>query len=180
VGFTIYIFFWSAEANLKIELYPYNIELMPRAKKDTTPKASPSAEPDEDIVDDVIDNEFKEEEFFNQDSYYNFIKKNHIEPLSNSYTTNNDLHHEVIVVPQEYRITSEIMTLAEYARVKSERAKQIENGSPIFINIKNDHDPIIIAEKEIKQKKSPMIIERFLTKNIKEEWVVNEMIVPFI
>lgn len=141
----------------------------------TQPKV---VEPIEEDFDN--DDEFKEEEFFNQSSYYNFITKNRIEPLSDSFTTNNQLHHEIIVVPKEYRLTSEIMTLAEYTRVKSERAKQIENGSPIFITLKNEHDPIVIAEKEIRQKNSPMMISRFLTKNIKEEWEVNEMIIPFI
>jgi DNA-directed RNA polymerase I, II, and III subunit RPABC2 len=71
------------------------------------------------------------------------------------------------------------MSYAEYARVISERAKQIENGSPIFIESKNEHSPINIAEKEVRQKKCPLKVVRYLTKNIKEEWSVNEMIIPF-
>jgi DNA-directed RNA polymerase I, II, and III subunit RPABC2 len=89
------------------------------------------------------------------------------------------LHKEDVVIAPEKRTTSEIMSQAEYARVVSERAKQIENGSPIFISLKNDHNPIKIAEKEIKQKKCPLKITRYLTKNIKEEWLVNEMVIPF-
>lgn len=135
-------------------------------------------EEDEDILLDESDKD--EEEFFTKNSYISFMEKNGIEYLGNSFYTDNDLHKEDIIVPREYRITSEIMSLAEYTRVISERAKQIENGSPIFIDVKNIHDPILIAEKEIKQKKSPMIINRYLTRHIKEEWEVNEMNLPFI
>ncbi len=123
--------------------------------------------------------EVAEEEYFNQSSYDTFTKKYGIEQLSSNYYTNNDLHKEDKVVPPEERITSEIMTHAEYTRVVGERAKQIENGSTIFIVLKNDHDPIRIAEKEIKQKKCPLKITRYLTQNIKEEWNVNEMVIPF-
>lgn len=141
-------------------------------------KETPIKEEDEDILLDESDKD--EEEFFTKNSYISFMEKNGIEYLGNSFYTDNDLHKEDIIVPREYRITSEIMSLAEYTRVISERAKQIENGSPIFIDVKNIHDPILIAEKEIKQKKSPMIINRYLTRHIKEEWAVNEMNLPFI
>lgn len=127
-----------------------------------------------------VEDNFDEEAFFNSDSYINFIKKNNIEMLGDDIYTSNDLHKVDIVVPNDKRITSEIMTLAEYTRVVSERAKQIENGSPIFINdIKGENNPIKIAEMEILDKKSPMLITRFLYKNIKEIYAVNEMIIPF-
>jgi len=135
----------------------------------------------EEAVQDEEDNELDEEDddFFNQNSYDTFTTKYGIQKLSHNYYTNNDIHKEDVVVPIEDRITSEIMTHAEYTRVISERAKQIENGSNIFITLKNEHDPIKIAEKEIKQKRCPLKIIRYLTKNIKEEWSVNEMIIPF-
>lgn len=141
-------------------------------KYDTNPK-NKTPEQSDPIVD------FEEEKFFNEDSYNNFVKRVKIDMLSTNFLVNNDLHKEELIVPDDYRMTSEIMTLAEYTRVIEERAKQIENGSPIFITLKTESDPIKIAEKEIKQKKCPLKIARFLTKNIKEEWDVNEMILPF-
>ena len=128
---------------------------------------------------DMPDN-YDEEEFFNKDSYLNFIKKNNIEILADDAYINNDLHKIDIIVPNDRRITSEIMTLAEHTRVISERAKQIENGSPIFISdIGNESNPIKIAEMEILKKQSPMLITRYLNKNIKEIYSVNEMVIPF-
>ncbi len=120
-----------------------------------------------------------EEEFFAQNAYDAFTQQYDIAPLSSNYYVNNDLHKEDVIVAREHRKTSEIMTFAEYSRIVSERARQIENGSPIFITIENEHDPVKIAEKEIKQKKCPLNISRYLTKNIKEEWSANEMIIPF-
>jgi DNA-directed RNA polymerase subunit K/omega len=151
---------------------------MPPKKKE--PKEPKDLVNEEGIInDDDIINEELEEEFFNQNSYDSFTYRNKIEILSSNHYTNNDLHKEDAVVPKGHRITSEIMTHAEYTRVVSERAKQIENGSPIFIILKNEHDPIKISEKEIRQKRCPLKIMRYLTKNIKEEWSVNEMIIPF-
>ncbi len=120
----------------------------------------------------------EEENFFDQTAYDQFTQKYGIEHLSNYYT-NNDLHKEDVVISKDKRITSEIMTHAEYTRVISERAKQIENGSPIFIKLTTEHDPVKIAEKEVEQKKCPLSVVRYITKNIKEEWEVNEMVVPF-
>lgn len=154
----------------------------PKKKLDTKHTNAPKNEQQlkvEDDVDIVDELDEEDEEFFDQNSYDSFTKKYDIELLSSSYYENNDLHKLDVVVPKDKRITSEIMTHAEYTRVVSERAKQIENNAPIFIILKNEHDPIKIAEAEIRQKKCPLKIVRYLTKNIKEEWKVNDMIIPF-
>lgn len=152
--------------------------------KSVSAKALKKEDIDLDIDDDlsgeeVEDAEDGEEEFFNRDSYMSFAKKYDIEKISSDYYVNNDLHKVDVIVPKDLRRTSEIMSYAEYARVIAERAKQIENGSPMFIESKNEHSPINIAEKEVRQKMCPLKIIRYLTKNIKEEWSVNEMIIPF-
>lgn len=149
-------------------------------KVEPKPKVSKikDIELDEEELDDAEEID-EEEEFFNQNSFDSFTRKNNIDILSPNFYVNNDLHKKDIVIPKEKRITSEIMTYAEYTRAVSERAKQIENGSPIFIVLKNEHDPIKITEKEIRQKKCPLKVIRYLTKNIKEEWSINEMIIPF-
>lgn len=87
------------------------------------------------------------------------------------------IYHINKIVPDDERITSEIMTLAEYTRVLSERAQQISDGSPIFVDIGDESDPIKIAEMEIKQRRCPIEIRRHITKDIVEVWKVNEMIV---
>lgn len=91
----------------------------------------------------------------------------------------NSLHKIDIVTPNEYRITSEIMSVAEYTRVISERASHISSGAKIFIDVGLESDPINIAKNELKQKRSPMQIRRYTSRNILEIWEVNEMIIPF-
>jgi DNA-directed RNA polymerase subunit K/omega len=138
--------------------------------------------PDEDDIADTIndvDDNVEEEMFFNEDSYKAFIKKNGIIALDKDLYINNNLHHIIIKTPKKYRRTSEIMTQAEYTRVLAERAKQIENGSPITVDIKDETDLRKIAITEILQKQCPLQIQRMVTKNIMEIWSVNEMIIPF-
>lgn len=89
---------------------------------------------------------------------------------------NDDLHHINIVVPDNERQTSDQFTYFEYTRVIEERAKEIENGDMIFIDIKDETDPIKIAEMEIIQRKSPKVIIRHLNKNTVEKWSANELI----
>lgn len=143
-----------------------------------------------DTVEDDNDNDDAEDlntgidvedggEFFNDDSYNAFTKRNGIELLSESNYTNNDLHKIEIITPKDKRITSEIMTLFEYTRVISERAKQIENGSMIFVDIEGETSLVKISEKEIREKKSPIKIIRYITPHIKEIYSVNEMVIPF-
>lgn len=92
-----------------------------------------------------------------------------------------DIRRHEILIPNNYRTSSSIMTHAEYTRIICERAKQIENNSLIFVNIVDESDPVSIAKKEIEQKKCPLEIIRYMTNNkkFKEIWQVNEMIVPF-
>ncbi len=148
---------------------PKNQQVQKSKKNNVTDNSAHDNE--EEVSDQEVD-------FFDRDSYDAFTSKYGIELLSNYYV-NDDIHKEDAIVANEQRITSEIMTQAEYTRVVSERAKQIENGSPIFIQLRNEHDPITIAEREIRQKKCPLKIMRYLSKNIREEWEVNEMIIPF-
>jgi DNA-directed RNA polymerase I, II, and III subunit RPABC2 len=91
----------------------------------------------------------------------------------------NSLHKIDIVTPNDYRISSEIMSIAEYTRVISERSSHIQKGAKIFIEVGLESDPIKIAKNELKQKKSPMEIRRYTSRNILEVWSVNEMIIPF-
>lgn len=89
-----------------------------------------------------------------------------------------ETHKNIIIVPPEYRKTSEIMTEYEFTEVISHRAKQIENGSPVFTDVGNETDPIKMAELEIKRKKCPLAIRRIHNGLVAEVWHVNEMLVP--
>jgi DNA-directed RNA polymerase I, II, and III subunit RPABC2 len=137
--------------------------------------------------DTYVDEDYEEESFLDdQDSREAFTEKYNIKMLGNdiplgdgTFHTNNNMHHIYSIVPNDKRITSEMMTRAEYTRVVGERAKQIEGGSPIFVDVEFETDPIKIAEKEIRGKRCPLKISRRLKKHIIEIWQVNEMVPPF-
>jgi DNA-directed RNA polymerase I, II, and III subunit RPABC2 len=122
--------------------------------------------------------EAQEEEFFNENNFKNAntnIKFHVYDP--DKYK--NEIHQEIIIIPPEYRKTSEVITKFEFTDVVSNRAKQIENGSKIFVDIGTEDNPIIMAEMEIKMKQCPLSIRRFISNNIAEIWNVNEMIIPY-
>ena len=87
---------------------------------------------------------------------------------------------EMKFVKPEDRISSEYMNQFEYARVLCIRAKQIENGSPMFIEPKEAYysDPMPakrIAEEEIAQGRCPLSIVRQMAPGVSELWDVNEL-----
>ena len=130
------------------------------------------------IEDDIDEFEVQEEEFFNENTFKNAntnIKFHVYDP--DKYK--NEIHQEITIIPNEHRKTSEVITKFEFTDVTSNRAKQIENGSKIFVDIGDEDNPIKMAEMEIKMKQCPLSIRRFISNNIAEIWNVNEMIIPY-
>jgi len=68
------------------------------------------------------------------------------------------------------------MTKYEKARIIGTRAVQISRNSPVLVDLgKDDIDPILIAEKELNEKKIPFVIRRYLPDGTFEDWRVNEL-----
>lgn len=68
------------------------------------------------------------------------------------------------------------MTKYEKARIIGTRAVQISRNSPVLVDLGNDDiDPILIAEKELNEKKIPFVIRRYLPDGTFEDWRVNEL-----
>ena len=62
-------------------------------------------------------------------------------------------------VPKALKITPKFMTKYERARVIGTRALQISKNAPVLIDLgKEDMDPILIAEKELNERKIPFLI----------------------
>lgn len=75
------------------------------------------------------------------------------------------------------RQTSRFLTKFEKARIIGERAIEIKNNAPLYIEIeKGIIDPIIIAEKEFKAKKIPYTVRRYLPNGEYEDWKLSELI----
>lgn len=80
-------------------------------------------------------------------------------------------------VQPEKRITTPFMTKYERARVLGTRALQISMCAPIMVELEGETDPLQIAMKELKAKKIPIIIRRYLPDGSFEDWGIDELII---
>uniref|UniRef100_A0A182RVZ4 DNA-directed RNA polymerases I, II, and III subunit RPABC2 n=1 Tax=Anopheles funestus TaxID=62324 RepID=A0A182RVZ4_ANOFN len=80
-------------------------------------------------------------------------------------------------VPKNKRITTKYMTKYERARVLGTRALQIAMRAPIMVELEGETDPLQIAMKELKQRKIPIIIRRYLPDSSYEDWSIDELII---
>lgn len=80
-------------------------------------------------------------------------------------------------VPPEKRATTPFMTKYERARVLGTRALQISMCAPIMVELENETDPLQIAMKELKARKIPLIIRRYLPDGSYEDWTIDELII---
>jgi DNA-directed RNA polymerase I, II, and III subunit RPABC2 len=94
-----------------------------------------------------------------------------------SYTVKNS--SEVTLVAPEQRVTSECMTLYEYAMVIGTRATHISEGAPLYVDATGLSNARDIAIKELDEKKCPLSISRKVGRKL-EIWEVNEMTKPLL
>ncbi|XP_065164882.1 DNA-directed RNA polymerases I, II, and III subunit RPABC2-like [Atheta coriaria] len=80
-------------------------------------------------------------------------------------------------VPKNKRITTKYMTKYERARVLGTRALQIAMCAPVMVELDGETDPLQIAMKELKARKIPIIIRRYLPDNSYEDWGIDELII---
>jgi len=73
------------------------------------------------------------------------------------------------------RITTKFLTKYERARVLGTRALQISMNAPVCVDIQGETDPLKIAEKELQERKIPIIIRRYLPSGAFEDWKVSEL-----
>lgn len=133
---------------------------------------------EEDDDDVLVEFGADEDEFFDKKNFKDSSEKIKFRVFDpESYET--ELHREIIIVPKNYRKTSEVITKFEFTDVVSNRAKQIENGGHIFVDIGDEDNPIKMAELEVRMKRCPLSVRRMVSTNIAEIWDVNEMSVPY-
>lgn len=75
------------------------------------------------------------------------------------------------------RITTRYLTKYERARVLGTRALQISMNAPVMVDLDGETDPLRIAEKELRERKIPIIIRRYLPDGSHEDWNVDELII---
>ncbi|KAJ1718620.1 DNA-directed RNA polymerases I, II, and III subunit RPABC2 [Coemansia biformis] len=78
--------------------------------------------------------------------------------------------------PSGERITTPYMTKYERARILGTRALQISMNAPVMVELDGESDPYAIALKELRSKKIPFVIRRYLPDASYEDWRVTELI----
>ncbi|KAF2786677.1 RNA polymerase Rpb6 [Melanomma pulvis-pyrius CBS 109.77] len=79
-------------------------------------------------------------------------------------------------VPNDKRTTTPYMTKYEKARVLGTRALQISGNAPVLIDVEGMTDPLAIAAKELREKKIPLVVRRYLPDGWYEDWTCEELL----
>ncbi|KAL7626612.1 subunit common to RNA polymerases I, II, and III [Parahypoxylon ruwenzoriense] len=91
--------------------------------------------------------------------------------------------HKDKKIPNEERTTTPYMTKYERARVLGTRALQISMNAPVLVDLEGESDPLQIAIKELREKKIPMIVRRYMPDGYYEDWtevcISAELVVAF-
>lgn len=123
-------------------------------------------------------NEFLQK--FCKESKYDFIASKHQECLSKNLDEIKDLLNVIRdkdnIIIDELHKTLPILTKYEKTRILGIRFKQLNNGALPYIKVNEDIlDNFLIAEKELKQKKLPFIIQRPIPNNTFEYWKLQDL-----
>ncbi|KAI9681457.1 MAG: DNA-directed RNA polymerases I II and III subunit RPABC2 [Caeruleum heppii] len=73
------------------------------------------------------------------------------------------------------RSTTPYMTKYERARVLGTRALQISMNAPVLVDLEGETDPLQIAIKELREKRIPLIVRRYLPDGWYEDWTCEEL-----
>lgn len=79
-------------------------------------------------------------------------------------------------IPNEKRTTTPYMTKYERARVLGTRALQISMNAPVLVDLEGETDPLQIAIKELREKKIPLVVRRYLPDGYYEDWTCEELL----
>ena len=74
-------------------------------------------------------------------------------------------------------VTINVTFQYERARVLGTRALQIAMCAPVMVELEGETDPLQIAMKELKQRKIPIIIRRYMPDGSFEDWAIDELII---
>jgi len=78
------------------------------------------------------------------------------------------------------KLTPKYMTKYERARILGVRAFQICLGAPVMVQLaEGEIDPLVIALKELKERKIPITIRRFMPDGTFEDWTCEELTIDW-
>lgn len=104
-------------------------------------------------------------------------RKNRVGGLDELFATPSQEEAEDEEIRRQNRVTTPYMTKYEKARILGTRALQISMNAPVLVDLNGESDPLIIANKELLEKKIPLIVRRHLPDGSYEDWRVDELII---
>lgn len=140
---------------------------------------------DDSIEDENDDDDEKEDSIDDEDPYEVSEKLEDIKSENSIYDDNDtDIFEQIdpeielkrnMKVPDNERITIPKLTKYEKVRLLGTRAKQISDGSKVFIKSKNVKNAMDIAELELENKVIPLKIKRPLPNGKYEIWSIKDL-----
>lgn len=89
-----------------------------------------------------------------------------------------DYHDLISSYNPSNNTTRNMMTKYEKVKMIGLRAEQLQRGATPYVSFdKNNFDPYLIAEKELLEKKIPMMVSRKLSDGTIEYWRVEDLII---
>lgn len=76
-----------------------------------------------------------------------------------------------------HRMTTRYLTKYERARILGTRALQLSLSAPPMVELEGETDPLEIAQKELRERKIPLLIRRFLPDGSYEDWALDELLI---
>ncbi len=127
---------------------------------------------EEEVMEDVMEYEDEEPQE---------LAENRVEIVPNGQAA--PLRPQQVHLPQpqaiakDKRTTTPYLTKYERARLLGTRALQISMNAPVMVDLQGESDPLEIAQKELREKKIPLMVRRYLPDGSWEDWSVEELIV---
>ncbi|XP_050046123.1 DNA-directed RNA polymerases I, II, and III subunit RPABC2 [Dermacentor andersoni] len=127
----------------------------------------------------MADDEFEGDDVGGADDFDDVEEDENLDEIDQNEEENIELLQASDGQPQQNqkRITTMYMTKYERARVLGTRALQIAMCAPVMVELEGETDPLQIAMKELKARKIPIIIRRYLPDGSYEDWGIDELII---
>ena len=117
-------------------------------------------------------------EFFNNDNLFEKLdikQKSVGNPKADCYSVKD--FNETNKANLDERITLPYLTKFERARILGARSLQISMGAPLMVNSYCETDALELAAKELKERKIPITIRRYLPSGNYEDWQIDELVI---
>jgi DNA-directed RNA polymerase I, II, and III subunit RPABC2 len=167
---------------------PYEEELQDEEVDDETDTEEMTEYDEDEVVDETLEVEEEEDEpmeqpyqtKFKDDIRSEYLQKYHPEeihkPFEEIYNLTIITRDENGVINDPLHTTYPILSKYEKTRVIGLRVSQLNKGAQPFVTLnKIILDNVLIAEKELREKKIPFIIMRPIPNGISEYWNINDL-----